>query len=276
VFRTRGAVGFGLRALAALCCGLVTISVSGQAPISGPPAHIVNAYPDRVTDPAAVERGRALFMAYGCAFCHGPDIRGGNGGPSLLRSQLVQRDEAGEAIGPVIRSGVPNTLMTGFALDDDEIADIAEFLHSFDLSSRDPARNRPETIVTGEPAAGRRYFAAHCEGCHSVNDDLRGIGGRYEDARELQTNWLMPRNPPPTIARVTTATGETVEGPLAHVDEFTVSVILESGWRRSFQRRSADNPRVELRDPLAAHKQLLPMYTDADIHNVTAFLTTIE
>jgi len=276
VFQTRRAVGFRARAVAALCSGLVTIGVSGQAPVSGPPAFIVDAYPDRATNPEAVERGRALFMAYGCAFCHGPDIRGGNGGPSLLRSQLVQRDVAGETIGPVIRGGVPNTLMTGFALDDNELVDIAEFLHSFDISSRDPARNRPETIVTGDAAAGRRYFDAHCGGCHSVRDDLLGIGGRYEDARDLQTNWLMPRNPPPTIARVIMATGEIIEGTLAHIDEFMVSVVLESGWRQSFQRRSADDPRVELRDPLAAHKQLLTMYTDADIHNVTAYLTTIE
>lgn len=256
--------------------GSVHPLVMAQAPVSGPPAFIVDAYPERTTDPEAVERGRALFTAYGCAFCHGPDIRGGSGGPNLLRSQLVLRDDAGETIAPVVRGGVPNTLMTGFDLDDDEISDIAEFLHSFDLSSRDPARNRPESIVTGDAAAGRRYFAAHCDGCHSVRDDLRGIRSRYADARTLQTNWLMPRNAPPVTARVTTDSGEVVEGTLARMDEFLVTILLPDGRRRSFTRTSSDEPQVEIQDPLQGHKQLLRTYADSDIHDVTAYLVTID
>jgi mono/diheme cytochrome c family protein len=48
-----------------------------------------NAYPDRPPgDPAAIERGKALY-GVNCQFCHGADIRGGDGGPSLLRSAVV-------------------------------------------------------------------------------------------------------------------------------------------------------------------------------------------
>jgi cytochrome c oxidase cbb3-type subunit III len=50
-----------------------------------------------------VERGRALYTAQ-CAFCHGADTRGASG-PSLLRSQLVQDDQNGEMIAPVVRGG---------------------------------------------------------------------------------------------------------------------------------------------------------------------------
>jgi mono/diheme cytochrome c family protein len=239
------------------------------------PAFLQGAYPARETDPAAVERGKALYEAYGCAFCHGPDTRGGNQGPSLLRSQLVQRDQAGETIGPVIRNGVPSTTMVGFALEPEQIADIAEFLHSFTLDSRDPSRQRPTSIVTGNARAGRRYFDAHCGECHSVGEDLRGLAARYPDPVELQTNWLMPRNPPPTRVQVTAPDGQVTEGRLARIDEFVVGVALDDGTQRSFARIGAV-PQVEIQDPLAAHKALLPTYTDPDIHDVTAYLVTLE
>jgi mono/diheme cytochrome c family protein len=55
-------------------------------------------------DPAAVARGKDLYGA-NCAFCHGKEANGGNTGPDLLRSVLVNHDEKGELIGPVIRQG---------------------------------------------------------------------------------------------------------------------------------------------------------------------------
>src|SRR4051812_9454896 len=55
-----------------------------------------NAYPERPPeDPAAVERGKALY-GVNCQFCHGADIRGGDSGPSLLRSGQVLDDQHGE------------------------------------------------------------------------------------------------------------------------------------------------------------------------------------
>ena len=39
---------------------------------------------------------------------------------------------------------------------------------------------------------------------------------------------------------------------------------------------SAIVPKVEIHDPLAAHKQLLQTYTDRDIHDVTAYLVTLK
>jgi mono/diheme cytochrome c family protein len=276
-------VGKAVSAQAALLICLASIAGASQSvraqqaqqPAPPLPAFLQGAYPARDTDPAAVARGKALYEAYGCAFCHGADTRGGNQGPSLLRSQLVQRDQAGETIGPVIRNGVPNTTMVGFALEPEQISDVAEFLHSFALDSRDPARQRPESIVTGNARAGRRYFDAHCAECHSVKDDLRDVAARYSDPVELQTNWLMPRNAPPTRVRVTAADGEVTEGNLARIDEFVVSVALDDGTQRSFARAGAV-PAVEIQDPLAAHKALLPMYSDPDIHDVTAYLVTIE
>jgi cytochrome c oxidase cbb3-type subunit 3 len=33
---------------------------------------------------------------------------------------------------------------------------------------------------------------------------------------------------------------------------------------------------VEVDDPLATHREMLPRYSDEDIHNVTAYLVTLQ
>src|SRR6516165_12566537 len=88
-----------------------------------------NSYPQRPPgDPASVARGKALFeMA--CAFCHGEDARGGDGGSNLLRSQIVLDDDKGESIGNVVRNGID--AMPKMEFTDTQLADIAAFIHSF-------------------------------------------------------------------------------------------------------------------------------------------------
>src|SRR5262249_21321374 len=76
-------------------------------------------YPTRPAgDPAAIERGKALY-GVNCQFCHGADTRGGDSGPSLLRSGIVLDDQHGELIAPVVRAG--RTGMPKFSLSDDQI-----------------------------------------------------------------------------------------------------------------------------------------------------------
>jgi cytochrome c oxidase cbb3-type subunit 3 len=41
-------------------------------------------------------------------------------------------------------------------------------------------------------------------------------------------------------------------------------------------RRNGDVPKVVVRDPMKAHKELLSQYTDKDIHDVTAYLATLK
>ena len=86
----------------------------------------------------------------------------------------------------------------------------------------------------------------------------------------------MPRDPPATDVRITTSSGEVIEGELARIDEFVVSVTLPDGVHRSFMRTDRNIPRVEIRDPLEGHKRLLRIYSDSDIHNVTAYLVTVK
>jgi cytochrome c oxidase cbb3-type subunit III len=248
-----------------------------------------NAYPDRApADPAAIERGKALY-GVNCQFCHGADTRGGDGGPSLLRSSIVLDDQNGELIAPIVRSGRPG--MPKFTLGDDQIKDLAAFVHSFRAAGYDEARVRPPSIIVGDSKAGEAFFNARCASCHSTTGDLRGLASRIPDERLLQQTWLMPGSGggrggpppvtvppvtvPPVMATVTLPSGEKIEGRLDRLDDFTVSLTTPDGTHRSF-RTSGNTPRVDVRDPLQPHRDLLGVYTDADIHNVTAFLVTLK
>jgi len=279
---------WGAVVVIALCAGVASAQ-QPQQPAGGGRGRIggagIGAYPVRPSgDPAATERGRATYAA-NCAFCHGADARGGDGGPSLLRSSVVLDDQNGELIGPVVQNGRTDRGMPKFGMTNDQIADLATFLHTFRINGYDPSRQRPDTIVVGDARAGEKYFSETCASCHSVTADLRGVGARITDPRTLQQTWLMPGStagrggPVPAKARsprasVTLADGQTVEGDLERADDFVVALRLADGSRRSI--RVNDGVKVQIRDPLQPHRDLLRKYRDSDIHNITAYLVRLK
>jgi mono/diheme cytochrome c family protein len=247
-----------------------------------------NAYPDQLPgDPAAIERGRALY-GVNCAFCHGADTRGGDSGPSLLRSGIVLDDRNGELMAPVIQNGRTDRGMPKFNLTQEQVADIAAFVHTFKAAGYDESRQKPPSILVGDAVAGRTYFDAKCASCHSAENDLRGIASRIADEKLLQQTFLMPgggrggREAPAAAtatamtAVVTLASGEKIEGRVARMDDFTVSLVTSDGQHRSFSTEGGNGPRVEIKDPLQGHRDLLRVYTDKDIHNLTAYLWTLK
>ena len=237
-------------------------------------------------DPELIARGRGIY-GINCRACHGVDLRGGDlGGPNLLRSQLVLRDLQGELMGPIIRNGstaADGSGMPPVPLSDEDIRAVAEYIHDV-LSTATRQGGPPEgeavelDILVGDAAAGEAYFAAQCASCHSPSGDLQGIASRIAEPKELQNTWVRggsrtgPR--PPVDVTVTTA-GERVAGRLERLDDFVVVLTTTDGRHRSFSRRGGGT-RIELADPLARHRELLSVYSDADIHNVTAYLVTLQ
>jgi len=137
-------------------------------------------------------------------------------------------------------------------------------------------------VLVGDIEAGRVYFTAKCSSCHSVTADLKGIGGRVPDPKALQNLWVSggrfgsaSSGSRAVRVTVTPAAGVPVEGRLVRIDDFVVTLVQDDGTRRTF-RRNGDEPRVDVRDPLAAHRALVPGYTDKDMHDVTAFLAVIK
>jgi cytochrome c oxidase cbb3-type subunit 3 len=245
---------------------------------------LANAYPQHAqADQASIDRGKALFDV-NCSFCHGSDARGGEGGPNLLRSQLVMNDQSGEAIALVVQNGRLDRGMPKFDLTSAQISDIAAFVHSFRVAGYDLSRDIPPNVVVGDAKAGEAYFngAGKCASCHSVTDDLAGIAGKL-DAKTLQNaivaggvrRGAAASSPPPTTVTVTLSSGKSYEGKLESLDDFVVSLTDPQGNLLSFER-TGNSPRVQVHNPLQAHFDMLAKYTDDEIHNLTAYLVTLK
>lgn len=246
-------------------------------------------------DQAAVERGKTTFFV-NCGFCHGANARGGDGGPDLVRSVLVLDDEEGKQIGEFLKIGRPDKGMQAFPnLTQQQVADIATWLHSEIYLAANRRTYQIQNILVGDAKAGETFFngAGKCNTCHSVTGDLRGIGTRY-DPVSLQGRIVMPRGgrggggdggggpgqgqpqgPLPKVT-VTYPSGESTSGELIRITDFDVTLRLASGALRTFSRRDDDVPKVEIKDPLQAHVDMLSKYKDADIHNLTAYLVTLK
>jgi cytochrome c oxidase cbb3-type subunit 3 len=278
----------------AMCAAAMV--TAAQTPTQPPPAAparagrggggggFANAFPQHAAaDQASIDRGKALY-GVNCNFCHGSDARGGEGGPNLLRSDLVLNDQHGELIVQVVQNGKGE--MPQLNLTAEQVTDVAAFIHSFRVGGYDISRMTPPSILVGDAAAGEKTFQAKCAGCHSPAGDLKGIATRTSDAKQLQNNFLMPGGGrggrggrggggPVTTVAVTMPGGEKVEGRLIRIDDFTVTLADADGLQRTI-RRDGDTPKVEIHDPLKPHRDLLPTYNDTDIHNITSYLVTLK
>jgi cytochrome c oxidase cbb3-type subunit 3 len=244
-------------------------------------------------DPELIARGKVIYEI-NCRACHGGDLRGGDvGGPNLLRSDVVLKDDKGELIEPIVRNGkatpgVALVMPPMPQLTSADVRAVAEFIH--DVVSTAERQGAPPAgppvvlnILVGDAAAGQKYFEAKCSACHSPTGDLKGIATRITDPRTLQNTWVnggavggRGGNTPaaPVTATVTQASGQRVQGTLVRIDDFSV-VLTNEGRRQSFVRRGA-SPRVEINDPRGVHTDLLSVYADKDIHDVTAYLVTLK
>jgi cytochrome c oxidase cbb3-type subunit 3 len=282
------AVAFGL-----LCS---TLSAQGRGGIASFPAQQRDP-----ADPALVARGRSTYDTE-CRFCHGADLRGGErGGSNLLRSPLVLNDREGESMQTALQ-GSHKDRLSAAGVSADDMKALAAYIHS--VLALAPGQGAPPPgpavelkVLVGDAAAGQRFFAAKCASCHSVTGDLKGIGAQDLGPAQLQNLWIAggrgagsgrggrgagpgAQAPPMTTRRETTVvvtmpTGQKYEGRLERIDDFIVTLTQADGTPRSF-RRNGDVPKVDVRDPLEAHRNLLPVYTDKDIHDVTAYLAGVK
>lgn len=237
-------------------------------------------------DETVVNRGREAFRP-NCGFCHGPDARGTGAGPDLGRSLLILSDEKGQQLGQFLQTGRPDRGMPAFPnFTEQQITDIATFLHSQVQAARRRNATMPN-IVVGDAKAGEAYFngSGKCSNCHSVSGNLKNIGSKYDPVM-LQDKIVSPRSatrsrggetsdPYPRNVKVSLAPGQTISGTLIYLSEFVVTLRDADGERRTFAR-DGETPAVKVIDPLQAHQDLLMKYTDADIHNLTAYLVTLK
>jgi cytochrome c oxidase cbb3-type subunit 3 len=252
-------------------------------------------------DPELIARGKPLFVT-NCSTCHGADLRGGVGnGPNLLRSAVVLMDQKGELILPIVRGARAERGMPPLPqLTDDDVKAIAEYIHSIVATARGQGappetETPPPNALVGDAKAGEAYFTAKCASCHSATGDLAGIGSRIDEAKNLQNDWVVGggggngrggrgggrgAQTAPSDRRTVTATvsmpnGEKVQGQVARLDNFFITLLLDDGRLRTI-RREGDVPKIDVKDPLDFHKKLPAILTDKDMHDVTAYLATLK
>jgi cytochrome c oxidase cbb3-type subunit 3 len=226
--------------------------------------------------PDMVIGGGALFRQ-NCSFCHGRDAGGGETGPDLTRSKLVTADVDGNKIGPVIRAGRPDKGMPHFDLPEQQIASLVAFIHTQQhlALTRKGGRKGVDVsdLQTGNVDAGKKYFegAGGCTACHSATGDLAGINSRYRGL-ELEIEMLYPQHAKSKVT-VTPKSGEAITGRLAYLDEFTVALTDATGTYRSWR---ISDVQYKVDAPVNAHIELFGKYTDADVHNLMAYLQSLR
>ena len=223
-----------------------------------------------------VDQGATLFQQR-CAFCHGRDAAGGETGPDLTRSRLVASDVDGEKIGAVVRNGRPEKGMPPFDVADEQVAGLAAFIHTQQKNARSRPGGRKgvdaSDLQTGNAETGKQYFegAGGCAKCHLPTGDLAGIANRHQGL-ELERRMLYPEDAKSRVT-VTLGSGKIVTGVLAYLDEFTVGMTDEAGSYHSWRIRDVH---YKVDAPVDAHVALFSKYTDADIHNLMAYLQTLR
>jgi cytochrome c oxidase cbb3-type subunit 3 len=237
-------------------------------------------------DPAVVSRGKTLY-GINCQACHGQDLRGGDmGGPNLLRSQAALSDQNGEMITPIIQGARQAQGMPNIGLNNEDAGAVASYIRSvlgtIGSQGKPPGEEKPLDILVGDPVRGSTYFAAHCSTCHSPTGDLKDLATRFPEPKTLQARWIAggtsaALDGPATRATVdvTTTPGTTISGGLIHLDDFLVTIRMSDGTERSYQRNGT-SPRIVVHDPLQKHRDMLPTYTDENVHDMTAYLVTLK
>ncbi|MGI4756818.1 MAG: c-type cytochrome [Janthinobacterium lividum] len=236
-------------------------------------------FPRPTVDTSAVDRGAKLYATQ-CARCHGDDARGTPTGPDMTRSEAVLHDRReslhGKELGPLLQT-LPGH---NFKYNDAQLNDLSQFLTAtINKILRSGYNDQPTNLLSGDAKAGEAYFngAGTCSQCHSPTGNLKGVASKYTVAA-LQQKWIFPgggfRAPVRQQVTVKLANGKSFTGDVIRLDDFNVTLKGEDGVSRTFGRVAGT--KVTVTDPFAAHTALLPKYTDADIHNVTAYLETLK
>jgi cytochrome c oxidase cbb3-type subunit 3 len=251
-------------------------------------------------DPAQVARGKTLY-GISCTGCHGADLRGGDlGGPNLLRSQVALSDKDGELILPIIQGSRQDAGMPAVSMSPEDGKAVAAYIRSVEETigrqGFPPSIGlAAPSVLVGNANEGQAYFAAKCASCHSAGQsaagDLQGIGASIPDPKALQNAWVSggggrgrggrgaaasgAPSARTVMVTVTLPSGQSMEGRLVRIDDFLVTVGLADGTLRSFAR-NGNVPKVDVRDPMKAHRDMLAEYTDQAMHDVTAYLVTLK
>jgi ubiquinol-cytochrome c reductase cytochrome c subunit len=124
---------------------------------------------DPVNQSIAVKEGRQLYLQ-GCSTCHGLNLQGGAGGPSLVgvgASAVIFQVESGRM--PLARGANPQAPRKPAKYDRTQTDQLAAFIQANGGGPELPAGR----LDDGELALGGDLFRTNCSSCHN----FAGVGG---------------------------------------------------------------------------------------------------
>ena len=227
-------------------------------------------------DKAAAARGAPLYQQ-SCAFCHGPQAHGATGS-SLITADEVLGDDHGEHLVAFLKKGRPEKGMPAFAtMTDDELKDISEFVHLQVEEVANRGTYHVLNVLMGNRALGRAYVETVCASCHS-EETFAHIGSKFRSPEQLQKGWIWPSRSGnkalAMTATVKTPDGVTISGQVAQLSDFRITIVDTAGQSHPIDR--SPEVKVEIRDPLAPHQQMILNLANDDMHNITAYLETLK
>jgi hypothetical protein len=128
-------------------------------------------------------------------------------------------------------------------------------------------------MTSGDVSKGKDFFAANCASCHSVTEDLAGIGKKFAQPSAMLARIAWPSKRGVRQATVTTPDGKELTGTLEHYDDFETSLKTSDGKTLTWPTAKV---LVAIPDKLEGHRALLSKYTDDDLHNLTRYLLTLK
>ena len=226
-------------------------------------------------DPEAIRVGMGVYRLR-CADCHGVDARGVRG-PDL--TQLWASGRTDQGLFRTITEGVPGTTMRPIdriRTRDSEIWQVIAYLRSI----ASPTATHP----TGDAARGEQLFQASCSVCHQVNalggrlgPDLSRIGAARSVeslAQRIRGDFGKQVDPSFAPTRLTTASGEQMQGVKKNEDLFSVQVMDTGGRIQGFEKETLQALEI-------ANESVMPVYgpevlSDAALEDLLSYLVTLR
>jgi cytochrome c oxidase cbb3-type subunit 3 len=231
-----------------------------------------------------VAMGKKLYEAT-CSKCHGLDGGGGDG-PSLQGAPERLGDEA---VGAIIRGGIPGTGMTAFgSLSVDETGQVVGYLRTL-------GRTADAEIAKGDVTKGKTvYDTSGCGGCHIIAGEGGGVGpeltrvGAMRGPAYLRTALLAPGTNLPQEAgamergrftqflfvHVVTKDGQSFDGTRVSEDSFTIVIKDATGHFHAF--RKLDVQKVEK----IPGRSVMPSFKDtlsaSQLDDLVAYLASLK
>ncbi len=268
-----------IRPLCVAALAFFALASAAKAQIPRDPTPVV-----AKTSSADIAAGKVLYEAT-CSNCHGLD-GGGSDGPSLQGSAERLGDEA---IGGVIRGGIPGTGMNGFgSLSVDETGQVIGYLRTL-------GHTADAEVAKGDAGKGKTvYDASGCAGCHIISGEGGGVGpeltrvGAMRGPSYLRATLLTPGTNLPQEAgamergrftqflfvHVITKDGHSFDGTRVYEDSFTIEIKDATGRFHSF--RKLDLQKLEK----IPGKSVMPSFKDSlsatQLDDLVAYLASLK